>query len=76
MADYEQKYKRIMEKQQIANKKYIEANREMINAKTRDYYHTKLVNNPSYKARKQAYAKQYYLKKKLEKSQQTLGENL
>lgn len=41
----EDKYKRYMDSVKRANKKYIESNREEVNAKCRSYYHTHLASN-------------------------------
>lgn len=64
MTSNEEKYKRHLENIKKANKKYIETHREIINEKRRLYYHQKYASDPEYIAKKKAYCKEYYLKKK------------
>lgn len=65
MATIEEKYNKYIESIKKANKKYIENHRDLINEKCRNYYHNCLASNEEYKAKKRAYNKQLYEKKKL-----------
>lgn len=65
MATIEEKYNKYIESIKKANKKYIETHRDTINEKCRNYYHKYLASNEEYKAKKRAYNKQLYEKKKL-----------
>ena len=69
----EEKYNRYMENVKKANKKYLETHREIVNEKYRQYYATKLAVNEDYKAKKRAYNRTLYLRKKQEATQ-SLGE--
>lgn len=63
----EEKYERYMDSIKKASKKYITNHRDEINAKCRNYYHKKLANNETYKAKKKEYNRMLYQKKKAEK---------
>lgn len=64
MSTPEERLQRYMDNVKRANKKYLEKNRELINEKMREYYHSKLATNEEFKAKKRAYAKEYYYAKK------------
>lgn len=66
----EEKYNKYIERIKKANKKYIDSHRDIINEKYRDYYRSRLASNEEYKAKKRAYNKQLYEKKKLLKAKQ------
>lgn len=61
---FEQKYKKHLENVKNAVHKYNEKNRDLINAKARNYYNEKLANNMEYKDKKKQYNRERYLRKK------------
>lgn len=65
----EERLRRYLSSIKQAQKKYVEKNREKINASRREHYHTKLANNEEYKERKRQRAKELYEKKKLRQSE-------
>ena len=56
----ESKYLRMMENIKRANKKYFEKNRDQMNAKSRQYYKSKLATNTEYKEKRKQYFKEYF----------------
>ena len=62
----ESKYLKMMDNIKRANKKYFENNRDQMNAKSRQYYKSKLATNTEYKEKRKQYFKEYYQKKKHE----------
>lgn len=65
MEEEKKKKSTYSEAQKRAIKKYMDNNREKINAQRREYYKTKKDNDPNYVKYKRDKAKEFYNKKKL-----------
>lgn len=66
----EERLNRYLQSMKKASQKYVEANKDKINEKRKQYHKNRYSNDDEYKEQRKAYSKQYYYKKKLEKQQE------
>ena len=70
----EERLNRYMENIKKANRKYVNAHKDIVNQKQNQYYHSKLATNEEYKQKRREYAKEHYMKKKQLKIQEMNSE--